>query len=361
MRRQITFLGHVISSSGIAMDPDKIRTLQNFQPPKNKKQIQSFLGFINFYRKYIRNLSQFTGILSQLTKQDCKWEWHEKQQMAFEEIKKAFLEDLIIQYLDFTKPFLLATDASITHVGAELYQIDEAGNHRTLGFASRVLSSMEIRYCTMELELLAVVFGCKKFRMFILGNTTQVLTDHKALMFLKSCRLLNGQLMRWTLLLQEYNLEIYHVTGKENIGVDTLTRYPQNIENQVGSRNTDKTIILSNLSRITFSHKVQEQLLKIAELQREDECIYLERLRCKPPYEHSMIFEDILFKRIKGKFKTWRVVIPAIVVDNLVEATHIQYGHMRTYKTYEVLKETCTFHNMYQSVKRIVKCCDKNQ
>lgn len=162
LRRQISFLGHIITAQVITMDPEQIKTIQNFAPTRNKKQVQSFLGFINFYRKYIRNLSQLTGIISKLTKKEQKWEWTEAQQSAFEKIKQTFLEDIIIQYPDFNKPFYLATDASTTHVGAGLYQLNELGLHRSLGFASRVLNPAESRYCTTEIELLAVVFACKK-------------------------------------------------------------------------------------------------------------------------------------------------------------------------------------------------------
>jgi len=107
------------------MDPDKIRVVKNFQPPRTKKQIQSFLGFINFYRKFIRDLSQDTEQLSTLTKKDAKWTWGSQQQQAFESIKTKFLEDIIIQFPDFTREFYINTDASTTHVGAELYQLNE--------------------------------------------------------------------------------------------------------------------------------------------------------------------------------------------------------------------------------------------
>uniref|UniRef100_A0A2S2PK54 Retrotransposable element Tf2 protein type 1 n=1 Tax=Schizaphis graminum TaxID=13262 RepID=A0A2S2PK54_SCHGA len=110
------------------MDSEKVQTVNNFQPPKTKKQIQSFLGYINFYLKFIRDLSQDTEQLSALTKKDTKWVWGTTQQRAFENIKKKFLENIIIQFPDFTKEFYLNTDASTTHVGAELYQINEEGN-----------------------------------------------------------------------------------------------------------------------------------------------------------------------------------------------------------------------------------------
>uniref|UniRef100_A0A2S2P0P2 RNA-directed DNA polymerase n=1 Tax=Schizaphis graminum TaxID=13262 RepID=A0A2S2P0P2_SCHGA len=166
------------------MDPNKIKTVQNFQPPQNRKQTQAFLGFINFYRKYIRDLSEMTSKLSNLLRKGTPWKWTDQHQAAFIEIKRAFLEDIIIQYPDFQECFYLSTDASRTAIGAELFQLDKEGKHRTLGFISRTLKDAEKNYHTTELELLAIVFACKKFRNHILGYPIKVLTDHKALTFL---------------------------------------------------------------------------------------------------------------------------------------------------------------------------------
>lgn len=113
-------------------------------------------------------------------------------------------------------------------IGAELYQINEEGKHQTLGFVSRTLNAAERNYHTTELELLAVVFACKKFRNYILGYPIKVLTDHKALIFLNKCQLFNARITQWSITLHEYTLNVIHIPGKENIVADTLSRYPQN-------------------------------------------------------------------------------------------------------------------------------------
>lgn len=156
------------------------------------------------------------------------WDWTEQHQDAFEKIKQLFLEDLVIQCPNFNDTFYLFTDASRTAIGAELFQVDEKGKRLTLGFMSRTLKAAERNYFTTELELLAIVYGCKKFRTYILGYPTKILSDHKALTFLSQCQLLNARLTRWEITLQEFNLEIVHIPWKENVGADMLTRYPQN-------------------------------------------------------------------------------------------------------------------------------------
>lgn len=102
------------------MDPEKVKTIQDFPAPRNQKQVRAFLGFINFYRKYIRDLSALTEKLSQLTKKDQVWTCCQEQQIVFDEIKKSFLKDIIIKYPNFNKPFYMSTDASSTHIGADI-------------------------------------------------------------------------------------------------------------------------------------------------------------------------------------------------------------------------------------------------
>jgi len=355
LKKQVIFLGHIISERGISMDPDKIQTIRNFQPPKTRKQVQSFLGFINFYRKFIRDLSQDTEHLSALTKKNSKWIWNNLQQQAFESIKKKFLEDIIIQFPDFTKTFYLNTDASTTHLGAELYQINDAGQHQTLGFASRTLNHAEQNYGTTELELLAIVFACKKFRNYLLGHHVKVLTDHHALIFLNTCQLLNSRLVRWATFLQEFQLEIKHIPGKENIGADMLTRYPQS--STESSPISGKAIIINKLTLIEYSQDLREQFKNLQVLQQEDQEIQKLKQRMEGETQKNLIMhKNLLFRQSIGK--EYQVIIPKCMVKKLVEETHIIYGHVGTYKTYQLIQQNHQFKNMYRTIKQIVKTCD---
>uniref|UniRef100_A0A2S2NEK6 RNA-directed DNA polymerase n=1 Tax=Schizaphis graminum TaxID=13262 RepID=A0A2S2NEK6_SCHGA len=355
LRNKITFLGHVISPEGISMDPEKIETIQNFQPPQNKKQIQVFLGFINFYRRYIRDLSQHTSVLSQLIKKGNDWTWGETQQQAFEEIKRSFLKDIIMEYPDFNSGFFLSTDASRTHIGAELFQLTKEGRHRTLGFISRTLNAAEQNYHTTELELLAIVFGCQKFRNYIIGHSVTVLTDHQALTFLNSCKLLNARLTRWSIILQEYGLKVQHIPGKENIGADTLTRYPQKPEDNDIRKYID--IYLNKLLLTKYSTELKDNLRQIGDLQRKDPKLskILEQVKSKPN-KYFMIHEDKLFSIERDN--RIRLMIPTVIAERLIIETHEHCGHVGTYKTYSVLKNDYHITNMYREIKKRIKACD---
>jgi len=354
LRKSVIFLGHVISAEGMTMDPEKIKTIQNFQPPKNKKQVQSFLGFINFYRKYIRDLSLHTEILNELTRKKSTWDWGERQQRAFEEIKQKFLEDIIIQYPDFNNKFFISTDASRTHLGAELFQINQEGQHQTLSFISRTLNTAERNYGTTELELLAIVFACKKFRNYILGYETHLLTDHQALVFLNSCQLLNSRLTRWAIKLQEYHLHIQHIPGKDNVGADTLTRYPQSPEDDF------KTIqiTINKLMLNEYSPSLIQQFDQIEQLQGADPKLrrILSQLNNKKYANQFFMFNKLLF--IKTPQGRHLLMIPQVMNGAIIIETHERYGHLGPSKIYQMLHRQYQLHNMYRTVKRTIKTCD---
>lgn len=354
LREQITFLGHIISEKGIGMDPEKIKTIQEFQAPRNQKQVRTFLGFINFYRKYIRDLSQFTERLSQLTKKNYTWKWEEEQQSAFEQIKKCFLEDIIIKYPNFERPFFLATDASGTHIGAELYQMNEEGRHCTIGFTSRTLNEAERKYYTTERELLAIVFGCKKYRNYILGHTVYLLTDHQALTFLNSCRLLNARLMRWSLQIQEFNLHIQHIAGKNNTGADTLTRYTQTTADQLP---TSHQIFINQLVLRQYSKELTQKLKQLHQLQQQDVkiCRIIKKLDKDPklPYQ---LYNGLLF--YTDRIGKSRVMIPTQIAYQLIQEVHEEFGHSGASKVYQLLKVDCQISHMYKTIKRITQSCD---
>lgn len=348
-KKEVTFLGHIISEHGIQMDPMKIKTIQNFKTPSKKKEIQSYLGFINFYRKYISKFAHTIEPLIELTKKDVKWAWNEHHEKAFNESKKAFLREVIVAFPDFSEPLYLNTDASNVAIGGELYQILPTNDHATLGFASRTLKPAETRYTTTEIETLALVYCCNKFRQYLIGHKIIVLTDHHALTFMRTCRLTNGRLTRWALALQEFDLEIQHISGKENIVADTLTRYPRNNEERA-----EPKISINVMKETQYSPELSKSLKELAKLQQSDD--QLTRI-IKLNNEHVTKKNNITFSRNSTEHN-WRIVIPNQITRKLTKETHEIMGHPGRYKTYQALQETCTFKNMHKITAEIVKNCD---
>lgn len=222
-RDEVSFLGHILTTNGIKTDPEKLRAINEFPRPTNIKQLQSFLGLCNYYRKFIPVYANKTAILFRLLKKGIPWKWDENCQSAFWELKNKFQKTVTLNQPQIDEPYYVQTDSSDIGVGAELYQIDKMKkDKKIIAFASRVLIACEQRYTTTEREALAIVFAFQKFRMYLLGAKIIIRTDHQALTFLKSCRLLSGRLSRWILYLQEFHYEIEHCKGTENVGADTL-------------------------------------------------------------------------------------------------------------------------------------------
>jgi len=350
-RKEVSFLGHIISTNGIKMDEEKIKTIQEFKEPENKKQMQSFLGFVNFYRRYVEKFAHITAPLLELVKKDKKWKWETRHKVAFEKVKETFLKEVIIAFPNFEQPLYINTDASNAAIGGELFQILNE-TRATLGYASRTLKPAETRYTTTELEALALIYCCTKFRQYLIGHKVIIQTDHQALTFIKQCRLTNGRLTRWALALQEFDFEIVHIPGKENIVADTLTRYPR-----MGESRTEPRVYINKVNLGKYSKDLQNKIRTIARLQEMDRRIA--KMKEKES-EHITTINKTTFVRRSEK-NHWQLIIPDALISQLVKETHETTGHPGKRKTYLILSEACTFKNMNRSIAEIIKNCDACQ
>ena len=221
--KTIKVLGHVVTNSTVSMDPSKVSAIKERDAPKTVKQVQQFLGICNYYRRFIKNFSGICSPLFQLLQKDHKWDWTDTHQKAFDEMKSCLIEYPILRHPDMSKPFLLHTDASGYAIGAILSQKD-GDDEYVCAYESRILKGAELHYGITEKECLAVVFGIKKFRVYLHGQHFQVITDHSALNWLMSIADPQGRLARWAIILQAYDFKIIHKAGKAHTNVDALSR-----------------------------------------------------------------------------------------------------------------------------------------
>ena len=223
--KEITYLGHVITQNGVKPDPRKIEAVKNFPLPKTRKNIKQFLGLIGYYRRFIPDFAKLAKPLTFLTKLGVKYIWGQPQQKAFEELRDIILQDPILQYPDFSKPFLVTTDASDYAVGAILSQ-GKIGEDLPVAYASRTLNDAETRYATIEKELLAILFGIENFRPYLYGQKFTLVTDHRPLVWLHNIKTPGSKINRWRLRLGEYDYVIVYKPGKINSNADALSRNP---------------------------------------------------------------------------------------------------------------------------------------
>ncbi|KAL5827957.1 hypothetical protein ACOSQ3_019799 [Xanthoceras sorbifolium] len=216
-------LGHIVSERGIEVDKAKIELIAKLPTPKTIKDIRSFLGHAGFYRRFIQNFSAISRPLCNLLVKDVEFNWTPECEKAFQTLIAKLTTAPIMQSPDWTLPFEIMCDASNFAVGAVLGQRRE-GKPFVVYYASRTLNIAQMNYSTTEKELLAVVFALDKFRSYLIGSPITVYTDHAALKYLLSKKDSKARLIRWILLLQEFDITIKDKKGVENVVADHLSR-----------------------------------------------------------------------------------------------------------------------------------------
>ena len=223
MVKQGIVLGHVVSEKGIEVDKSKVDLVRCLPPPSSVREVRSFLGHAGFYRRFIKDFSKVSRPLTLLLQKDVPFRFTEKCNEAFETLKKSLSSAPIVQPPDWSLPFELMCDASDYAVGAVLGQRKKKIPH-AIYYASRTLNDAQLNYSTTEKELLAVIFALEKFRSYLLSTKVIVYTDHAALKFLLAKKEAKPRLIRWILLLQEFDIEIRDKKGADNVVADHLSR-----------------------------------------------------------------------------------------------------------------------------------------
>ena len=177
----------IIGQGLVCMDPTKLLAIKDWQPPSSVKGIHSFLGFVNFYQKFIPNYSNIVALIVLLTCKDHPWSWTEPQQNAFDTLKAIFSSAPVLCISDVSRPFSLMTDASLLAAGAVLMQADAAGDLHPCTYFSKTFSLAEHNYNIYNRELLAVILALAEWKQYLQGTShpVSILTDHKNLSYLK--------------------------------------------------------------------------------------------------------------------------------------------------------------------------------
>ncbi|CAN6685843.1 unnamed protein product [Malus baccata var. baccata] len=223
MVKQGIVLGHIVSKRGIEVDKSKIDLVRYLPSPTSVREVRSFLGHAGFYRQFIKDFSRISTTLCRLLHKDVPFEFNEECEKAFKHLKEMLTLAPIIRPPDWSIPFELMCDASDYALGAVLGQRKDKQPH-VIYYASRTLNDAQLNYSTTEKELLAIVFALDKFRSYLLGTKVIIYTDHAALKYLLTKKEAKPRLIRWMLLLQEFDIEIRDKKGSENVVADHLSR-----------------------------------------------------------------------------------------------------------------------------------------
>ena len=232
-------LGHKISVAGLEVDQAKVAIIKTLLPPTTVKGIRSFLGHARFYRRFIKDFSKIYRPLCRLFKKDAMFDFDESCKTTFEEIKSRLVTTPIMVTPDWNKEFKIVCDASDYAMGEILGQSTEK-ILKAIYYGRKTFNEAQENYSTIENVMLAMVFACEKFRPYILGSHVIVHTDHVAIKYLMAKKDAKPRLIRWVLLLQEFDLEIKDKNGSDNVIVDHLSRMEKTTKEKKGNRNSRK-------------------------------------------------------------------------------------------------------------------------
>ena len=319
----ITFMGHRISSTGIEIDPERIKSIEKFPAPTNVSKLRTFLGMVNFISRFIPKLCDVLHPLHNLLKNDVEWTWSTAQEDAFKRIKRMILEHNKLAIFDPNTKVTLENDASDYGLGSVLLQ-----NNKPIAYASRSLTSCETRYAQIEKEMLAIVFGLNKFHHYIYGRHINIITDHKPLTFIvkKPLSKASKRLQSMMLKCQDYNFNLDYKPGTKIPIADALSRSPlqENITmlyvNNLDSTSLNRASLLK-FKDATEKDDVLKHLKQVISCGWPDNKDDLQpELRPYFNYRDEMSLEDGIITR--GE----RIVVPSSLRQEMKGKIHT--GHM---------------------------------
>ena len=370
----VNFLGFVVSSEGILPDPNKIEAVKSFPVPKSVKEVRSFLGLCNYYRRFVEGFSKIASPLNRLTRKDVSFVWSPECEIAFQTLKNRLCSPPILAYPDFSQPFHLFTDASQSAIGYVLGQVID-GKECVIAFGGRELSSAETRYSTTEREALAVVDGIKRYEPYLSGRKFYVHTDHGSLTWLMRVKDPTGRLARWALRLQQYDFEIIHRPGTANGNADALSRRSYSeLKSDSGESQSEISLPVASMDHPCPPAQT------LYDLQRKDSDLHaiIEYLETSQLPEHDPKARALLLSidsfyldengilchlwtpgKRRAKSLCSQVVIPASLRHEILVACHDDptAGHLGADKTYEKIRARYYWSGMYKDVEHWCRSC----
>jgi len=246
--QEVEFLGYIIGQEGIKMSQEKVEAVLSWQRPNSLTEVQSFIGFANFYRCFIQDYSRVARPLTELTKKEAEkeWAWNPEAETAFKELKQRFTTAPVLAHFDASKPVIIETDVSDFAIGAVLSQRDEENRLHPVVFHSRKFQPAEINYEIHDKELLAVVDAFKHWRRYCEGATHQVqdYSGHQNLEYFTTMKVLNRRQARWAQELAGIDFRIYYRPGTQNGKPDALSRHSEYRPEKGGVENQPITSVL---------------------------------------------------------------------------------------------------------------------
>jgi len=282
---------------------------------------------------------------------------------VFEELRAQFANNIHLIHPKDELPYSIYTDASKFAIGALLVQTDENGETYIVSTASRVLTATEQKYSTCEQELLAIVYALNKFRIYVFGHKILLRTNNKRLSFLQKCTMTSNRIARWVLQLQEYDIEISHISGTQNYLADIISRNPAGLTPEKIKQLTRPRDIMSATVKLNIDPQVKKELKELATFQDKDP--YIKTLKDRvtnQPAEvqdgrYAVLDGVIHCKNHKG-YLFWRPMLLSSLENKVIKFVHLSLGHAGSEKCIAEIARTFYVKNFGRKARKILFCCD---
>ena len=435
-QRKVKYLGHLVSSDGIEADPDKIETIKTWPVPKNLQELKSFLGFAGYYQRFVSGYSTIAKPLHELTGGQPRkkkgtssgdkpkkmvppvWNWTRECQQSFEALKEKLSSPPILAFADFSQPFELHIDASLTALGAALYQRSKDNKLHVIAYASRGLSKTEQRYPAHKLEFLALKWAVTdKYHDYLYGRPFKVFTDNNPVTYVMSTAKLDATGHRWLAALSAFDFKIYYTPGNQNHDADGLSRRPPGTEDGRTEISIESIKAINQYHGVDLSYEAADQnwvpLVKVASMgiqavppelhispplpgtdtlppvslnewrisQERDPIIgvvlRLVESNSRPPekerrtypllvklllreWDKLCIRQNLLYRKrthSDGKIK-YQLVLPTEYVQRALVGLHDQTGHLGRDRTLELVRSRFYWPKMADEVDQWIRQCE---
>lgn len=337
LQKRIEFLGFIIEDGRVQPSNEKTLAIRNYPQPTTVKQIQSFLGLTGYFRKFIASYSIIAKPLSDLLRKDQQFVFGEKQNEAFERLRKLLSSEPVLHIYNQAGETELHTDASKYGYGACLMQkADEDNKFHPVYYMSKKTTPAEEKYGSYELEVLAIIQAVKKFRIYLLGIQFKIVTDCSAFQKTMAKKDLTTRVARWALLLEEYSYVVEHRKGNRMSHVDALSRYP---------------VVMTMTNTLMEEAGVIERLKRAQEA--DEHILAVKKILSTEDYEDFFIKNGILYKFENGREL---IVAPKAMQTEIIKRSH-EIGHFAVPKTEEMVKREFYIPKLKEKIQRCIGNC----
>ena len=360
---EIDYLGYIITPEGIKPNPKKIKAIQALERPTTTTEVRRLIGMVQYYRDLWKRRSHILQPFTELSSgpKGKKITWTPKLEKAFNDIKKMVCKETLLTYPDWSKPFIIHTDASDYQLGAVISQ-KYGEDYKPLAFFSRKLNKAQMNYTTTEKELLSIVECIREFRNILFGYPIEVYSDHKNLVHAATVSQ-SQRVMRWRMILEEFGPDIRHIKGEDNIVADAISRLPtankDPSEQSTEVRGLRNEVFLSEYESLVLDESNEGFPLDLSSVQK---------IQNKELNKRNSKLKDLLNNKESGfKFKTLdnvklvmfedRIYVPQKLRQRTINWYHHYLCHPGEDRLYNTMKGVCYWKGMKTQIRDFCKRC----